>query len=153
MPKIQYFALVLVVDFLTWFAVDAFYAQAYAISGLVYGDSTRRSLQKWKQERLIGIPLRKDYASYLVDQGEYRTIGKWTNIVYQGLFNHNAKQMRNIWETQAGRKKIARNNIPESIGLQAVAYCEKLVVSLDLEEVMESHQEAIALAKRKFKIE
>ena len=53
--------------------------------------------------------------------------------------------MRNIWETQAGRKKIARNHIPESIGLEAVAYCEKLVVSLDLEEIMESHKEAIAL--------
>ena len=141
-----------VIDFLTWFAVDGFYAQAYAIAGLVYGDSTRRSLQKWKQERLIGIPLRKDYANYLVDKGEYRTIGKWTNIVYQGLFHHNARQMRNIWETQAGRKNIARNHIPESIGLEAVAYCEKLVVSLDMEEMMESHREAIALAKRKFKI-
>ena len=142
-----------VIDFLTWFAVDGFYAQAYAIAGFVYGDSTRRSLQKWKQERLTGIPLRKDYANYLVDRGEYRTIGKWTNIVYQGLFSHNAKQMRNIWETQAGRKNIARNHIPESIGIEAVAYCEKLVVSLDLEEIMESHKEAIVLAKRKFKIE
>lgn len=61
--------------------------------------------------------------------------------------------MRNIWETQAGRKNIARNHIPESIGLEAVAYCEKLVVSLDLKEIMESHKEAIQLAKRKFKIE
>jgi len=110
-----------VVDFLAWFAVDGFYAQAYAIAGLVYGDSVRRSLQKWKQERITGVPLRKDYASYLVDKGEYRTIGKWTNIVYQGLFGHNARQMRNIWETQAGRKDIARNHIPESVGLKAVA--------------------------------
>lgn len=142
-----------VVDFLTWFAVDGFYAQAYTIAGFVYGDSTRRSLEKWKQERIIGVPLRKDYATYLVDIGEHRLIGKWTNIVYQGLFSHTAKKMRAIWETQAGRKDIARNHIPESVGLEAVAYCEKLVVTLDLEDIKDSHQQAIAITRKKFKIE
>ena len=141
-----------VVDFLAWFAVDGFYAQAYTIAGFVYGDSTRRHLEKWKQERIVGVPLRKDYASYLVDIGEHKLIGKWTNIVYQGLFGHNARQMRTIWETQAGRKDIARNHIPESLGIKAVAHCEKLVVTLDLDEINESHTQAIALTKTKFKI-
>ena len=43
----------------------------------------------------------------------------------------NAAEMKQLWEQPvSGSKAIARNYIPESIGLEMVAYCEKLVASL-----------------------
>jgi hypothetical protein len=137
-----------VVDFLAWFAVDEFYAQAYTAIKRVYTHRDSRALEKWKEDRELGKPKRKDYSSYIHSQD--RKHGKWTNIVYQGLFGVNASTMRQIWATQAGTPKIARNHIPESMGLQAVAHCEKLVVLLGLDNLREAHAEAIRLTRKKF---
>jgi hypothetical protein len=142
-----------VVDFIAWFAVDGFYAQAYVMLGIVYGQRTHDALQRWKEARGLGIPVRKQYASYLADRGEISQIGKWTNIIYIGLFGCVAKKMIKIWETQAGRPDIARNHIPEEIGLQAVAYCERLVVTLDLDNLRECHKAAIELTRKKFRLD
>jgi pantothenate kinase-related protein Tda10 len=38
----------------------------------------------------------------------------------------------------------------EAIGLEAVAYCEKMVSQLDLDDLYEAHEEAIRLSKNKF---
>lgn len=137
-----------VVDFLAWFAVDGFYAQSYTAIKRVYTDKDSRTLQKWKEARELGKPKRKDYSSYIHSQD--RNHGKWTNVVYQGLFGVNAATMRQIWETQAGTPKIARNHIPESVGLQAVGHCERLVVLLGLDSLREAHAEAIRLTRKKF---
>lgn len=141
-----------VIDFMAWFAVDGFYAQVYTMLGLVYGQRTHYALQHWKEQRGLGIPFRKQYASYLDDKDEVKKIGKWTNIIYLGLFGCVAKKMLQIWETQAGRIDIARNHIPKAVGLQAVAYCERLVVTLDLDDLWESHKQAIELTRKKFRL-
>lgn len=140
-----------VVDFLAWFAIDGFYAQAYTLIKNVYTDQDSQALQKWKEARELGKPKRKDYSSYIHDQD--RNYGKWTNVVYQGLFGCNAAKMRDIWANQAGNPKIARNHIPEAIGLQAVTHCEKLVVMLGLESLYEAHTEAIRLTRKKFSLD
>ncbi len=140
-----------VVDFLAWFAVDGFYAQAYVVIKHTYTDKDSRALQKWKQERELGKPPRKDYSSYI--QSQNGNHGKWTNIVYQGLFGVNAAKMKQIWATQAGSPKIARNHIPQAIGIQAIAYCERLVVMLSLDDLREAHAEAIRLTIKKFGFE
>lgn len=137
-----------VVDFLAWFAADGFYAQAYTAIKRIYTSRDSYALQKWKEARELGKLKRKDYSSYI--HGQDRNHGKWTNIVYQGLFGLNADKIKQIWATQAGKPDIARNHIPESIGLQAVAYCEKLVVMLALDDLWEAHKEAIRLTRKKF---
>lgn len=142
-----------VIDFMAWFTIDGFYAQSYYMLGLVYGQKAHHALQQWKEYRGLGIPHRKQYASYLSERGEIKNIGKLTNIIYRGLFGYDAKRMIEAWETQAGKKSIARNHIPEAIGLEAVAYCEKLVVVLDLDDLGECHQTAIELTRKKFRFE
>lgn len=64
----------------------------------------------------------------------------------------NATEMKEFWQAHAkGSGRIARNYIPESVGLEAVAYCEKMVALFDLDDVQEAHDEAIRLTKIKFK--
>lgn len=46
--------------------------------------------------------------------------------------------------------QIARNYIPEAVGLEAVAYCEKMVAQLDLDDIQMAHDEAIRLTRMKF---
>ncbi|NJL47430.1 MAG: hypothetical protein HC929_07975 [Leptolyngbyaceae cyanobacterium SM2_5_2] len=42
----------------------------------------------------------------------------------------NATQMKEVWENPVrGDSRIARNYVPESVGLEAIAYCEKWWVS------------------------
>src|SRR5919202_4139360 len=43
-----------VVDFLAWFAVDEFYAQAYTAIKRVYTHRDSRALEKWKEARELG---------------------------------------------------------------------------------------------------
>jgi hypothetical protein len=137
-----------VIDFLVWFEVDGFYGRAYCSIERVYTDTDSLILQKWKEERERGKPSRKNYSHYIHSQD--RKHGKWTNVVYQGLFGCNAAKMKEIWATQAGSPQIARNHIPELIGLQAVAHCERLIVLLGLDSVQEAHTEAIRLTQKKF---
>lgn len=139
-----------VVDFIEWFAVSGFYAEAYVMLQRVYGPQARKALFNWRQERGLGIPVRKEYASYIGSKGKIHQIGKWTNYIYAGLFGHIAKSMIEIWDTQAGSKNIARNHIPKDVGLKAVAYCEKLVVILDYEDLKETHKAAIKITCKKF---
>lgn len=62
-----------------------------------------------------------------------------------------ATEMKKVWETPvSGTRKIARNYIPQAIGLEAVAYCEKMVSQLDLDDLNEAHEEAIRLTKIKY---
>ena len=103
-----------------------------------------------KNERNQGIPCRRLYTDYL--QSKNGEFAKWTNVTYHGLFGLDAKAMKAIWKNQQGNPNIARNHIPSAVGLRAVAYCECLVVALDLDNLWESHQEAIRLTKKKFRL-
>jgi hypothetical protein len=49
-----------------------------------------------------------------------------------------------------GNKKIARNYVPEAEGLEAVRYCEDMVVRVFVDDLAEAHDTAISIAKRKF---
>ena len=138
-----------VIDFLGWFAAEGLYAQAYTAIKRVYSYDDSQALRRWREERELGKPRRKTYAEYIQEKSPNQQ-GYWTNIVYQGLFNMKAAEMKEIWKLVAGEKTIARNYIPEAVGLKIVTYCEKWVVEMDLENLGECHQEAIRLARRKF---
>lgn len=136
------------IEFLAWFDTDKFYEQAYKTIKRVYTDKDSRAVWEWQENRGLGIPPRNDYTDLIQKRdGNY---GKWTNIIYQGLFDLDAASMKRIWETVAGNPKIARNHIPSAIGLQAVACCERLVVLLGLDDLSEAHTEAIRLTRKKF---
>ncbi|MGC1306639.1 MAG: hypothetical protein WA885_05375 [Phormidesmis sp.] len=51
-----------------------------------------------------------------------------------------------------GDPKIARNYINEEEGIEAVKYCEDMVVRMYIDDLDEAHREAIALTVRKFKL-
>ena len=112
-------------DFLTWFAVKGFYAETYVALKGVYTTKDSRATTQWLESRQLGVPVRKLYTDLLQAEGcsgfQY---AEWTNHVYQGLFGMPAKQMKEAWELMAGNKQIARNYIPEALGLDAVRYCE-----------------------------
>ncbi|WOD37344.1 hypothetical protein [Nodosilinea sp. E11] len=46
--------------------------------------------------------------------------------------------------------KIARNYVPELVGLEAIAYCEKMVGLLDLDDIQQDHDIAIQATQAKF---
>lgn len=143
------------VDFLGWFAAKGLYADAYTALKGSYTAKDKRGLDKWLSDRLSGIPVRNQYTDFLQSQGVSGiTFGKWTNIVYQGLFGMNADKMKEKWKCQAGKTDIARNYISELEGLKAVAYCESLVVTLwvDGDDLDNVHRMAIAQTRRKFKL-
>lgn len=138
-------------DFIAWFAVKGFYAEAYVALKGVYTKRDSRATTAWLEARHLGKVQRRMYTDLLQSQQcqdfEYAT---WTDYVYQGLFGMRAKEMREVWETMDGSPEIARNHIPKSEGLQAVAYCEDMVVRIFVEELQEAHDTAINLTKRKF---
>ena len=49
-----------------------------------------------------------------------------------------------------GNEAIARNHIPEAQGLEAVRYCEDMVVRLFIDDLEEAHNAAISYSRRKF---
>lgn len=46
--------------------------------------------------------------------------------------------------------RIARNYIPEAVSLEAVAYCEKMVAQLDLDDLQQAHD--LAIQARRIKL-
>jgi hypothetical protein len=144
-----------ILDFLGWFAVKGFYADTYAVLKGSYTEADSRSVSVWMQARLAGISRRNRYTKFLQEQGceEWYEYANWTDYVYLGLFSMKKKKMVEVWELVEGDKNIGRNHIPEVKGLEAVAYCENQVVELFHADLRQAHDDAIAYAKRKFKLQ
>ena len=140
-------------DFLGWFAVKGFYADAYSFLKGSYTDADNRAVSAWMQVRLAGISSRNKYTKFLQGQGceEWYEYANWTDYVYSALFGMKKKQMVERWELVEGDKNIGRNYIDEVEGLEAVAYCEKQVIELFHVNLEQAHDDAISFAKRKFK--
>ena len=143
------------IDFLSWFAVKGFYADAYVFLKGAYTEADSRAVSAWMQVRLAGISRRNNYTKFLQEQGceEWYHYANWTDYVYQGLFSMKKKQMVEDWEVVEGSKTIGRNHIPEVEGLNAVAYCESQVIELFYGDLKQAHDDAIGFAKRKFKLD
>jgi len=138
-------------DFISWFAVKGFYAESYVAFKGVYTAKDSRATTQWLESRQLGVPTRRDYTDLLQSEGcqpyEY---GNWTNCIYQGLFGMPAKEMRETWELMDGNSKIARNYIPKAEGLDAVRYCEDMVVRVFVDSLEEAHEIAVNLTRRKY---
>jgi hypothetical protein len=142
------------IDFLGWFAAEGFYAASYAVLKRTYTYEDSQVIQKWLVSREAGKPARKDWAYAIAEQGGVNPykFGKWTNYVYKGLFGMDAAEMKRLWEAPvSGSKHVARNYIPESIGVDMVAYCEKLISVLEFDDLERAHDEAIRLTQMKFR--
>ena len=142
------------IDFLAWFAAEGLYAEAYTFLKETYTREDNERIQQWLVARQSGKPARKDWAYAIAEQGGASPFkyGQWTNYVYRGLFGMDAAEMKKIWEAPiSGSKHVARNYIPESIGLEMVEYCEKLVAVFGLEDIERSHDEAIRMTQIKFR--
>jgi hypothetical protein len=141
-------------DFLGWFAVKGFYADAYAALKGAYTEADSRAVSAWMQARLAGISRRNRYTRFLQEQGceEWYEYANWTDYVYQALFRMKKRQMVEEWDLVEGDKTIGRNYIAEIEGLEAVAYCENQVVELFHSDLRQAHDDAISFAKRKFKL-
>jgi hypothetical protein len=140
--------------FIRWFTIKGFYAEAYTALKGVYTDKDSRATTRWLNSRQSGKLVRKQYTDLLQSQGcrDY-DYAMWTDIVYEGLFGKNARQMKRIWECVDGNRMIARNYIPESTGLEAVQFCENLVVQNFVDDLEEAHSIAIRLAQKKYKLD
>ena len=143
------------IDFLTWFAIKGFYAEAYAKLKGVYTEADSRAVSAWMKVRLEGISRRNNYTKFLQQHGceECYDYAKWTNRVYIGLFGKTSQQMREGWEVVEGVESIGRNHIPEVEGLKAVAYCENQVMELFHADLEQAHNDAINFAKKKFRLD
>lgn len=143
------------IDFLSWFAVKGFYADTYVALKGFYSEADSRSVSAWMQVRLAGISRRNKYTKFLQEQGceEWYEYANWTDYVYQALFGMKKSQMVEFWDLVEGDRKVGRNYIPQIDGLEAVAYCEKQVIELFHENLKQAHDDAIAFAKRKFKLQ
>lgn len=138
-------------DFISWFAVKGFYAEAYVAFKGVYTARDSRATTVWLEARQLGVPARKGYTDLLQSEGcQPYDYGNWTNVIYQGLFGMPAKEMKEEWELMDGNPRIARNYIPKAEGLDAVRYCEDMVVRVFVDDLAEAHEIAINLTKRKY---
>jgi hypothetical protein len=61
--------------------------------------------------------------------------------------------MKEVWELMDGNRRIARNYIPEALGLDAVRYCEDMTVRMFVDNLQEAHDSAIALTRRKYQLD
>ena len=139
------------IDFLAWFAVKGFYAEAYTSLKGVYTAKDSRATSNWLNARNGGKLARNPYTDLLQACGvEGYDYGVWTNRVYVGLTGMTAKQMKAQWEKVDGCAIIARNYIPQAELLNAIAFCEKMVVAMFVDDLEEAHEGAIALTRRKF---
>jgi hypothetical protein len=138
-------------DFLLWYAVKGFYAEAYVALKGVYTARDSRATTQWLEARQIGKIARRLYTDLLQSQGcQAYDYGNWTNHIYQGLFGMPAKEMKEVWELMDGKASIARNYIPKAEGLEAVRHCEDMAVRMFVDDLKEAHDEAIKLTRRKF---
>lgn len=141
------------IDFLGWFATEGFYAAAYTVLKRTYTYEDSQRIQQWLVSREAGKPARKDWAWAISEQGGNSPFkyGKWTNYVYKGLFGMDAAEMKQAWQApMSGSRHVARNYIPESVGLEMVRFCEKMVAVMELEDLERAHDEAIRLTQIKF---
>ena len=53
----------------------------------------------------------------------------------------------------AGNRQVARNYIPEVLGLDAVRYCEDMTVRMFIDDLKEAHDAAIDLTRRKYQLD
>ena len=140
------------IDFLAWYAAEGLYAAAYTFLKQTYTREDSERIQQWLVARQAGKPARKDWAYAVAEQGgnsPYK-FGKWTNYVYRGLFGMDASEIKQIWEAPvSGSRHIARNYIPEALGLEMVEYCEKLVAVFELDDLEQAHDEAIRMTQMK----
>ena len=139
-------------DFLTWFAIKGFYADAYVALKGTYTRADSRTVSHWMNSRESGIPIRNNYTRFLASQGctdgyEY---ANWTNTIYKGLFGMNKKQMTEVWELVEGSPDIGRNYVPKAEGLKAIAHCEDMVIRLFHESLDQAHDDAIYYTAKKF---
>lgn len=142
------------IDFLSWFAVKGFYADAYAALKGAYTEADSRAVSAWMQARLSGISRRNKYTAFLQEQGceEWYHYANWTDYVYKGLFGIKKRDMVENWTLVDGDKTIGRNYIPEVEGLEAVAYCENQVIELFHRDLQQAHDDALNFAKKRFKL-
>lgn len=139
------------IDFLAWFAAEGLYAQAYTLLKRVYTREDDERVQHWIMSREAGKPYRVDWSWEVKDKDPRGRYGYWTNYVYRGLFGMDAAEMKEVWENPVhGSARVARNYIPEAVGLEAVAYCEKMVAQLDLDDIEQAHDVAIQVTQMKF---
>jgi len=139
--------------FLLWFAVKGFYSEANVALKGVYSAKSSRATTRWLIQRQSGKPIRKTYTDLLSDLKVHNTTyGKLTNRIYKGLFGLEAVEMKRCWLLMEGDPKIARNYINEEEGIEAVKYCEDMVVRMYIDDLDEAHREAISLTVRKFKL-
>jgi len=137
--------------FLRWFAIKGFYAEAYTVLKGVYTAKDSRATTKWLEARQMGKIERKFYTDLLQAQGSQPSdYAYWTDYVYLGLFGMRSGQMREVWDLVDGSDAIARNYIPEAKGIEAVRYCEDMVVRLFVDDLEEAHDDAINHTRRKF---
>jgi hypothetical protein len=138
-------------DFISWFAVKGFYAEAYVALKGVYTSKDSRATTHWLEIRQLGKVSRKIYTDLLQAQGcQDHDYAKWTDYVYLELFGMKAKEMKEVWDLMDGDPTIARNYIPKAEGLDAVKYCEDMVVRLFIDNLEEAHSDAVKYTKRKF---
>jgi hypothetical protein len=139
------------IEFLAWFAAEGIYAQAYTVLKRAYTYEDDQRVQSWIMSREAGKPARADWSWEVKDKDPRGRYGYWTNYTYQGLFGMDAATMKEVWENPVhGSSRIARNYIPESVGLEAVAYCERMVAQLDLDNIQQAHDLAIQATRLKF---
>jgi hypothetical protein len=140
-------------EFVRWFAVKGFYSEAFVALRGVYSQKDSRATTKWLMQRESGKPVRKTYTDLLSDLGVHNTTyGKLTNRIYKGLFGLEAADMKQRWLLMAGDPKIARNYISEAEGIEAIKFCEDMVVRMYIDNLDEAHLDAIRLTVRKFNL-
>ncbi len=141
-----------IVEFLAWFAVTGFYAHIYTALKGIYTIDDSKSVYNWTNSRETGIPIRNQYTSFLASKGCRKPFefAGWTNTIYKNLFGKTKKQMQQTWELIDGEANIGRNYVPQAEGLEAVTYCEDMVIRLFHEDLTQAHKDAIYYTAKKF---
>ncbi|NEO57309.1 MAG: hypothetical protein F6K54_32100 [Okeania sp. SIO3B5] len=137
-------------DFLKWFATEGFYAQAYTVIQGVYTKADSEALHQWLEARLRNKHERLPYARFIAEIRQ--SPAYWTDYTYIKLFGKLASEMRLEWETIDGTPTIARNHIPEALGLEAVGFVERMTTELYTGNLSEAHDISINAAKRKYEL-